>query len=48
MRNITNESPDNILIGRTEYIPNDFIDKTDIENKTFLRMKDARFMSAML
>ncbi|TKZ35875.1 class I SAM-dependent methyltransferase [Brachyspira catarrhinii] len=38
MRNITNESPDNILIGRTEYIPNDFIDKTDIENKTILEI----------
>ena len=38
MKNITNEKPDNILIGRAEYISNNFVDKTDIENKTILEI----------
>lgn len=38
MKNITNEKPQNILIGRTEYILNGFVDKTDIENKTVLEI----------
>ena len=38
MKNIINENPKNILIGRTEYIINNFVNKDDIENKTILEI----------
>ncbi len=38
MKNIANEKPNDILVGRTEYISNYFIDKTDIENKNVLEI----------
>lgn len=36
MKNIIDEKPQDILIGRPEYIVSDFVDKKDIENKTVL------------
>lgn len=38
MKNIVNENPKDILIGRTEYIIDDFVNKNDIENKTILEI----------